>query len=153
MKIDDAILEAVKKAVEKHNNVFQFSKTIEIAHTTVAAWLNGTSDRINSKTWENLFPAIKCYLPKEMQRFYSDPVLTTKFENYSEYKKITAQYGQKENEMKKTNKTPEEKPKDLRVVAAEIVKEAVEKIQKSESPFRTGQLVVGALTGIYNPNV
>ena len=69
MVLDDAVRNALKKAIEKHGNVLRFSRAIGVSHTTVLFWLKGKTSKINMTLWQSVVrPAIAEFLEENPAR-------------------------------------------------------------------------------------
>lgn len=63
MKITREIKKAIKKAAEHYGNVYQLSKKLGIAHSTILFWLDGKTSNISGDIWyEKVKPVIFPFL-------------------------------------------------------------------------------------------
>jgi SOS-response transcriptional repressor LexA len=64
MRITEEIREAVRKAADDSGNIYQLSKKLGIAHSTILFWLDGKTSKISGDVWyEKVLPALRAYLP------------------------------------------------------------------------------------------
>ena len=66
MKLNDEILEALKRAIRHYGNTSQFADHIGVAHRTVLFWLSGKTTNISGKIWTN-------HLRRELRAFMNEP--------------------------------------------------------------------------------
>lgn len=64
--ITDEVLAALQAWKKEENLTCEgIGKLCGVANTAVAKWFNGTSKTLRKSTWDNLFPHIEKYLPKD----------------------------------------------------------------------------------------
>ena len=68
MKISGEIRNALNQLIDQHGNATQLARALDVAHTTVLAWINGRADEISGDVWyEKLEPKLRPFLgtPKD----------------------------------------------------------------------------------------
>lgn len=84
MKITKEIKKAIRKAADTYGNVYQLSKKLEIAHSTILFWLDGKTNNISGDLWyEKVEPVIKPFL--DYPEKYEHPVPHKIVENHGPY--------------------------------------------------------------------
>ncbi|OGV48657.1 MAG: hypothetical protein A2017_04415 [Lentisphaerae bacterium GWF2_44_16] len=69
MKITKEVKRAIRKAAENYGNVYQLSKKLGIAHSTILFWLDGKTSSISGDIWyEKVRPVIKPFMDYTNER-------------------------------------------------------------------------------------
>ena len=87
MKLNEEILNALKRAIRHYGNTSQFADHIGVAHSTVLFWLSGKTSNISGKIWTN-------HLRRELRAFMNDPaeryMIREELQPFSGFDKNTA---------------------------------------------------------------
>lgn len=70
MKLSPAIVAALRKAIEHTGTQTAFAAITGVRQNNLARYLSGTIKKVETETWEKLFPHIKPFMTEyELQKF------------------------------------------------------------------------------------